>query len=242
MKRLLLIALLLWFPSVSHAAIAFDATSEGNTTGTSYTLAHTTSGTNRLLLVHLLTNNTTDIITGITYAGVSMSRISAVQTDVGGNLFGYVYGLVNPASGTNNIVVSASASSLIGLQDVSYTGVAQTGLPDATQNSGGVDITNSWTAPVTTVADNAWHFVAIRTGTISTVSGGGINRLNTNFGGVQTTFDSNAAITPAGVHNITGTSANATQNYYISVSFAPASAAPPATFSDIITSWLTWLF
>lgn len=203
-------------------AIARDATSEGSTTATSLTVAHTCTGSNRLLLVHILTNNTTDTLTGMTYNGVAMTRLG-IHASTPNNFIAYVYGLLAPATGSNNVVVTFSGSTVIGLQNVSYTGVKQSGLPDAS-NSNNDDDGNDWSESITTIANNCWHFLGKRSGSDATVTSGGVRVLHGNYGGVQMVADSDAAITPAGSHAIAGS--NAANGYTsINVSIAPYLAA-----------------
>lgn len=205
-------------------AIARDATSQGNVNpGTSLTVSHVCTGSNLLLLVHVLTNNTNEaIITGVTYNGVSMTKIKT-QVSETTLRYGYIYGLLAPSTGANNVVVSASSSSVIGAQCVSYTGVKQSGLPDASNSNNTAG--DSWTESITTIADNCWHFLARRSDAQMTITGGGSKLLEQFGSGLQATFDSNSAITPAGNHSITGTTTQSTQEYSINISFAPAVAA-----------------
>lgn len=125
-------------------AVTFNAQSSGSVNpATTLTIAHTCSGSDRVLLVGISTNNTVDRITGVTYNGVSMTRLNS-QVGSSGNFYSYLYYLQNPASGTNNIVVSASASSLIGAINASFSGAAQTSTPDnsasGTQTGAGTTI------------------------------------------------------------------------------------------------------
>lgn len=132
-------------------AVTFDAQSSGSVNpATTLTVAHTCTGSDRVLLVGLSTNNTTDIVTGITYAGVSMTRLQA-QTGSSGGFYSYLYYLQNPASGTNNIVATASSSSLMGAISASFTGAAQTSTPD---NSNKGTVTGAGTTLDATVTVN----------------------------------------------------------------------------------------
>jgi hypothetical protein len=57
-------------------AIAVDATSQDHSaTATSLTFSHTCSGSNRILFVGIVGDITTDTVTGVTYAGVSMTLV-----------------------------------------------------------------------------------------------------------------------------------------------------------------------
>jgi len=91
-------------------AIAFDATTDGgNTTATSLTYSHTCTGSNRILFVSVIGAIGSDNVTGATYAGAAMTLVdkqaSARST--------YLFYLIAPATGANNVVVSAGSSSFI---------------------------------------------------------------------------------------------------------------------------------
>lgn len=100
-------------------AIAYDATSRG--TGTT---AHTCSGVDRLLVVSAISLSGTSTPT---YNGVSLTFLDSETT---GQYTHAVYYLINPASGTNNIVCTGGT-----WVATSYTGVNQI-LPIDSFNSG----------------------------------------------------------------------------------------------------------
>ena len=213
-------------------AIAFDAAVVQNDNSTTeQTIAHTCTGSNLLLLVGFITNNATDIITGVTYNSVAMTRLDAQQGD-DSSFYSYVYGLLGPATGANNVVVSASGTSLIWTCVTSYTGVAQSGLPDSS-NSAVNNTASSWTINTTTVADNCWVYCHNR-GSDMTYSSPDTARCTSNQ---SHSGDSNAAITPAGSYTINGTcAADVTHQTMIALSFAPATAAGPANLKSYNTN------
>lgn len=207
-------------------AIAFDSTSVGTNTGTAdLTIAHTCSGTDRILFVAASAVQPVGVsISGITYAGVAMTRVASevsVQTNVKVTLF---Y-LINPASGSNNIVITSSGSTAgttkrgVGM---SYTGARQSGVPDASDTEGPTAAATI-TSTVNTVADNAW-LVAAGYGNSAISAGTGAtlrNQSNNQLGG----FDSNGAKSPAGSHSMTLGNAAADNGGMVMASFAPAVAA-----------------
>lgn len=136
--------------------IALDTSTDGGTaTATSLTFAHTCSGNNRILFV-AVSNNTsdnTDYVTGVTYGGVSMTQVESFHSPgLGGH---ELYALLNPATGANNVVISASGSvALYGVAS-SYTGVKQEGQPDA-ENSATSDPVTTLSASVTTTETGSW--------------------------------------------------------------------------------------
>jgi hypothetical protein len=119
-------------------AIAFDAVSEDKTSATTnLTYAHTCSGTDRFLYVAVTTiSKASPTISAVTYGGVSMTLLSGnVLVFSGTNWFHHVYYLANPASGSNNVSITANSGGTIRSGCVSYTGVDQSN-PIITSNFG----------------------------------------------------------------------------------------------------------
>ena len=207
-------------------AIAFDAFTDGNYTNsaTTHTFSHTCTGSDRILFVTGFTNTSSDYITGITYNGVAMTLVNKLAAAA--SRYAYIFYLVAPATGANNVVLTASSSSALGGNASSYTGASQTGQPDASssQTIGASPVNNS----VTTVADNCWSILTQLNNqltpsvasTNSTLRGG-----NTTFTDAQI-FDNNTAITPAGSYTMTTTNPDDGDYIYLMASFAPAVAGP----------------
>ena len=110
-------------------SVAIDAVSTGVTTASSLTISHTTSGTNRLMLVGVsIVRESTGAptVSSITYNGVGLSLVGAQATsDSEGRI--EIWRLVAPATGANNVVVNLSAvpqSATVGV--MTFTGVHQT--------------------------------------------------------------------------------------------------------------------
>lgn len=226
MKKFIIFLIFILLPLQSLAAIAFDAVGAGNATATSVTFAHTVTGSNTILFVGVYSSGG-DFVTGVTYAGTAMAQQNKVN-DPNGNT-DYIYMLVNPTTGTNNVVITRSDIDALCGRSVSYTGAAQTGQPDAknTGNSGAT--TAGITVNVTTVADNSW---GVMFGNNNQAS---IDSSSTNFTRRSAAFsiaigDTNAPKTPAGSLSMTmtngGTSAVWAANM---ITFAPV-AAPPSGF------------
>jgi hypothetical protein len=111
---------------------------------TSWTIAHTCTGENLALLVAVDETGSTTC-TGVTYNGVAMTSLVDSAYGTGRHL--YIFGLLNPATGTHNIVVSNSASTAGNVAAVSYTGVLLTAdFPNTTA-------TGTTTAAFTTTID-----------------------------------------------------------------------------------------
>jgi len=117
-------------PSV-QATVNVDAVSYASTANASLTISHTTSGSNRLMLVGISINNDNlETVSSITYNGVALSLVGFVDHQGGGGDDSRVeiWKLVDPAVGTFNIVITFSAGlkryAVAGV--TTFTGVDQT--------------------------------------------------------------------------------------------------------------------
>lgn len=203
--------------------ITFDAASKvanGGSTGP-VTWSHTCSGSDRLLLVGIKTYGSADPVTGVTYNGVAMTQLKKV--DGGTNdVFNYVYGLLSPDTGAHDISISYTGGQYVSATAGSYTGVLQSGLPDATAeahyDSTG---TTSLNTTITTVLNNCY------VGVFGYANGGNHSLTNATIR-IATTVgdaiwgDSNSAISPAGNLNVIDSFNNSVYAGLILVSFAPA--------------------
>jgi len=203
-KYLVVLSILgILFPYISLGAIAFDASSNGSAnTPTTLTVAHTVTGSNTILVVHLLYHNSSETITGITYNGVSMTNAVSVTNPANTNYRDSKWYLVNPTTGTHNIVAtwSSAIADYAELLGTSYTGVAQSGtIISGTATSTG-NAQTSLTHNVTNTVANSWiltSFKASQAGTF-TPGTGQTARVN-NSGG---TFKLEASDEPT---TVTGT-------------------------------------
>lgn len=198
-------------------AIAFGAES-GRQVGvsvTSLTYAFSTAGSDRQLWVGALT--TAGTITGVTYAGSAATQTATTAADAGVTI--YAHGLIAPATGSNNVVVSTSATAVIVSHAVYYTGTHQTTLSDASGTKTG---TGAFTHALTSIADNCWHILYCRNGASNMTAGTATTARSTTDDNMW--FDSNAAKTPAGsvtlaVNSVTGAYGS------IIISIAPTAVA-----------------
>jgi hypothetical protein len=220
----LLIALLfLTLPISALAAIATDAVGQTSCTGTfsSCTLSFTVTGSNTLLIVGAVANSGTPNISGATYNGVAMTAGTKAQT------FAYPFYLVGASTGTNNIIVSCSGNCSGAMRIVasSYTGVAQSGQPDAATQCTDASNAMSFTCALTTMANNSWIIVyASNDNGGTTSSGSGVFTLReANVGDSSwALFDTNAAVTPAGSKTVTVNSSTSVHIGISMISFSPA--------------------
>ena len=103
-----------------------------NATGASYANPFPydsgTTGADRFLVVTIMHENGASGPTGVTYGGVSLTQSSVINSDPTDSFSetGYIYTLVNPATGTNDVVISGSGGGVDGGATAAvYTGVDQ---------------------------------------------------------------------------------------------------------------------
>ncbi len=217
-------------------AIAFVAAADlGDNGGTtnSLTVSYTVgSGYNRLLVVVLngdasvqSGNGGHDDITGITYASVSLTFATKIIINSGTTdpRYNYIYFLLNPASGANNVVISCTNAHWLLPVAADYTGVARSGQPDATATAtapGAATIT----ASITTVAANCWAVLgqSESNATQAPTAGAGATFRKSGAAHFQPgMFDSNAALT-VGAHSMTVNDAGTNYLSATVASFTPA--------------------
>ena len=160
-----IVFLLLWFPNVSHAAIARDSSLGAQITGsaTSLTYSFTNTAGNLLILScqGALTNVASNI-TGATYNAVSMTKLGGYDGSGGSgyNRYNYIFYLISPATGANNVVVSSSPAGFIDCYTQSYSGVKTTGNPFQT-DSGRYAGTNASITFSPTTGTGRWAIFSI---------------------------------------------------------------------------------
>lgn len=239
----LLITLLL-LPLPTHAAIAVDTTVQASNTGAAGRIVcskHTVTGSNTALVLgsYYYTNTGTDTWTATEYsnggATSSMTQIGTVKSlDTNYKIrLHYVLGLTGVVTMCTTLSSNAGFN-LFTLLSASYTGVSQTGFPDASNSgtaAGHADITGT----VTTIANNSWLLMFTGTDDDASCTAGAGTTVRQNSSGATHAnraclVDSNAAKTPAGSYSvIVVPSVTSTLEGWIVVSFAPAGAAtvPP---------------
>lgn len=212
-------------------AIALDSVTTVQTSGSSsLTFSHTCTGSNLILFV-ISTANGSQTTTGVTYNGVALTKIGE-RTDSNGPTQ-YLWYLINPSTGANNVVITNSGSATAG-SAASYTGVAQSSPIDANTTTAETN-TTSFATSITTVADNCWIICTSRTGSGLTLTAGANTAVRSQpeqifFGGAAF-WDSNSAQTPPGSKTVTVTCSNQFFGGAVIASFKPASAS-----SSILTA------
>lgn len=205
--------------------IAFDAFTDGGAVapGSSpLTWSHPCTGSNRALFVPITGEVTA--ITGVTYNGVALTKL--ITTDFNGSL-GYleVWGLLNPASGANNVSVAWTGSKYLGASAASYNGVAQFGLPDASNYTDIAGVSSSdITTSVTTTAAITWIFSATYANIVDPTAGTNQTARGTTATRGTLLGDTNANQTPAGSYSMTSdVSPNVSDMLQAIISFADVS-------------------
>lgn len=145
--------------------MTFDALSSS----TSDTFSHTVgSGAKGVLFLFQKCFTSEQGSISATYAGSAMTAIDF--GDVGNATGLKTFYLLNPATGTNDVVVTGSS----GHQTiaVSYLGARQATVPDTTDTDGAAATATSRTVSITSVTSNAWKIMGIVTGASVTFTAG----------------------------------------------------------------------
>ena len=211
--------------SSGAAGITYDGSADGgNNSGSTASLSYSYTvgvGPNRLLLVNLIGDTAADDISSVTYAGAPMTLIGKVQA--ASNNWQYLYYLLNPASGTNSVVITAASSHYLISQVASWYNVRQTGQPDAfttnTAQAGSTSITTSLTtaASGSLVVQGLWSYGHLAAGTGATPI---LTDAAFDAGGIFAS--SGSPVSPPGNVSMTTISDGASSSSVIMASFAPA--------------------
>jgi len=148
-------------------AIAFDNASMSTSdtvAATSKTHAHSCSGSDRFLVVSVvsLNGNSPTPTPTATYNGVSMTAVAVNIIAYTGtnNWRHHVFYLANPASGSNNVVVTATTGvAQWRVVAASYTGVDQTS-PVITSNTAGNIASGKVMSISLTTSEDAWWYIS----------------------------------------------------------------------------------
>ncbi len=152
-------------------AVAFDA-SGGSTVAnaSSLTYSHTCTGSNLTLYVSAVSGAASRPVSGITYNSVAMTLVTSTS-DANGNQF-YLYALISPSTGANNVVVSVSGGTVpISSQSASFTGTNQSNISTVKGTSGGNN-TGTGSQSLTSTVDNSAMFAAVFAATSEILTAG----------------------------------------------------------------------
>jgi hypothetical protein len=132
--------------TIAYDNSAFFSGSSSTNFSNSYT---TGSGADRFMIAEVFDGGD---LTGVTYGGISLTKIGSTCTSEPYSRW-YLYG---PASGANNFVVTSSGSEPGRVVVATYSGVAQSGFPDASSSLVNSFGTTSVSVAATPVASGAW--------------------------------------------------------------------------------------
>ena len=135
-------------------SLAVDATTSGTTLTTNFSLSHTTSGTDRLMLVGVSMHFDNGSVTALTYNGVSLSFVGA-RADALARSRVEIWAMVAPPTGTHSLAVTFASGRAGVVGAMTFTGVNQATPYGAFSSAQG----NSATASLTGVASAAGEFV-----------------------------------------------------------------------------------
>lgn len=208
-------------------AIAFDAASGigYEASANSITLSHTCTGNERLLIVGVTTraNTGADIITGVTYNSVAMTRINTAKESGASSDDDrlYLYYLIAPDTGTHNIVASASATGVMYIRGASYTGCRQENQPDNYDSAVFDYPTANITKALTPNVNNCWLVGVADNGFGAFVAGTGTTIRSTGIYTSRAYIDNNGAINPAASTALSVTVSGNSNGVILIASIAP---------------------
>lgn len=203
-------------------AIAFDASTQGTAGVTSpQTYSHTCTGSDLILYVHIYTVGTGNQVTGVTYNGVSMTSVGSIDLSTFGRT--YLYRLVNPASGANNVVITYSGSQVYGVSvATSYTGALQSGGTFVSNTA--VDATPDVSVVLTPNSSGNWIAMAMGNDGAAPFGGGGsasVRQIGSNVAIIA--YDTNGGV--SGSTTMTATMVGGNNLSVVAESFEPSAAA-----------------
>lgn len=218
--------------------IAFDtstgAFNNSLSYGASLTWAHTTTGSDRVLYVGVISKNASSI-TGVTYGGVAMTLVDDYPNN-GPGLFTQtiLFVLKNPSSGSNTVSVQTTGGGTgnVYAKAASYTGANQTTpVPHIGKTTGtGTTLTLTINTSNSPSTDNCWLVaVGATDGNYSQTAGAGTTRRtgDASIDNWISFFDTNAVITPPGSDSLVVNIGTSSEIDIIGGSLAPSAA--PAT-------------
>ena len=210
-------------------AIAFDAATDGGNGASVHSFAHTCTGDDRILFVMASTD--AGVTPSVTYNSVAMSLIDTITTDSVRDH--HLFVLVNPASGSNTVAVTASAGTIFA-GATSYTGAKQTGQPDSFAKNSAL-VASTLTGTTTVVASNCW-LVALGQADGGTVTAGTGTTKRTQYGGFAqfAIVDSNGTV-GTGSQSLVINGSLSVPMVIIVASFAPVGGVTPTASPTLLT-------
>lgn len=204
-------------------AIVFNTSSAGTSpvNATAGTVAHIYSGINGILFAGIV-DEAGDTITGVTYAGSTMTQVAKVLHSADSTEL-YIYYILSPNSGANNIIASRTGTiGNIGLINSSYNNVTGT-------DSNGTQYLATGTAgtlSVTTSANNCWTVLLAKTSAGSIVADQNATFVTGIPGNAWSILDNSGYgnISPPGAFSMVYTTQSSTGKAAIMTAFSPAAS------------------
>jgi hypothetical protein len=232
MKRVLLILAIVLLPSVANAAVGFGAISAVSTSQTPTSGA--VSGSNTVGLVYVAGETASDQITAVTWNGVSMTKIAAVQ--VPSDRWISAWCINNPASATT---ISFTGGTFWRSFNSYYTG---TSCPVDSSGANTSSVATVISATTNIVASGSWAVMFQKDGaggkTYTATAAVNTVRANADAGGLAIA-DSNAA-TSTGSNTGTMTATGTTGHGAIIFSLAPVAGAATTPILNLTQSF--WIY
>jgi len=206
-------------PGITYDNSVDGGNNHGSTTSLTYPFTVGT-GSNRLLVVNLVGDIYADDINSVTYGGAPLTLLKEVQA--AGNNRQYLYYLLNPASGSNNVVITAATAHYLISEAASWYNVSQSAQPDAlASNTAAAGITSVTTSLTTNAAGSLvvqgiWSYGHLEAGT-----GAAPIVIDAAIGGAALFVSTGSPVSPAGSVSMTTLSDGTESSGVIMVSFAP---------------------
>lgn len=203
--------------AISRVANTTSLGRDNPTVALTYTRAFTvSSNANRLLLIDIFGDNSSDKVLTVTYGLAAMSQTEVVQ--VPSDRFIYTYGLLAPASGSNNLVITVSADCLIQAYATEYFGVETSGFPDSHAH-GTASSASAVSAADTVVGTGAWIHGFHRENSGATDTWTGMTQMLDESQGLHVA-DTNGTVS-AGSNTITATTGGSLNHGLVLTAFIP---------------------
>jgi hypothetical protein len=213
-------------------ALALDSKSAlASSSASSYTVSFTNTGGNILFVGIQAVNGT---VSAVSYAGVSMLQLAHVTfvRDMQVYALGGGWGTGSPATGANNVVVTALGGTTYFVNAISYSGASTSGQPDVTS------VTTTGAIGGNTQVDNTIVTVTAADMLVLFEMTGDLDTMQVVAGGTAELTDANTIqiadklTTTAGSYTIsvtnTGSGPNRNYNGFL-VAMKPPAGAPAST-------------
>ena len=143
------------------AFLVFDNFTEETTqtTSSSRSISHTTTDENfRMMIVHITGGGATLNVTSVTYGGVAMTSLATGGSGSPYHSESRLFGLIDPPTGTNNVVATQSTGTNMSIKAVLTVYGAKATLPSGSLVNATGGTGNSMTMPVTPTVAGSWVF------------------------------------------------------------------------------------